>query len=163
MTPWGDLTNPLQRLQLVVFIRSLSKDTTNRAQMLDGLYRAFDAKEAEALLKQEPKEKIDQIKREKEAYTAVGQGFLNLGNDEKEIQLFLSLLNAQGQEKEAIFTQILQQMDQKIQQLKEQIVLEESKIDSTESRLEILKLKSDIALWSKQKQLFLTKISEKTK
>lgn len=163
MTPWGDLTNPLQRLQLVVFIRSLSKETTNRSRLLDGLYRAFDAREAQALLNQEPVEKIEQIKREKEAYASVGQGFLNLGSDEEEIQLFLKLATAQGTEKEAIFSQLVKKMDQEIKTLKEQLVLEESKIESTEKRLEILKLKSDIALWSKQKQLFLTKMSEKSK
>lgn len=42
MTPWGDLTSSLQRMQLVIFIRSLSEDTELRNQLGTALYRAFD-------------------------------------------------------------------------------------------------------------------------
>ncbi|MBA3816314.1 MAG: hypothetical protein H0X29_07310, partial [Parachlamydiaceae bacterium] len=41
MTPWGDLTNSLQRLQLVMYIRSLSQESTLRGQLTEGLYYAF--------------------------------------------------------------------------------------------------------------------------
>lgn len=43
MTPWGDLTSSLQRLQLVIFIRSLSEVQHQRSSFLDALYKAFDA------------------------------------------------------------------------------------------------------------------------
>lgn len=42
MTPWGDLTNSLQRLQLVMFIRSLSQDEMRRLDLGEVLYKAFD-------------------------------------------------------------------------------------------------------------------------
>lgn len=42
MTPWGDLTSSFQRLQLVMFIRSLSKERALRDQLAESLYRAFD-------------------------------------------------------------------------------------------------------------------------
>jgi mono/diheme cytochrome c family protein len=42
MTPWGDLTNSLQRMQLVMFIRSLSKEQERRQQLEDALYKVFD-------------------------------------------------------------------------------------------------------------------------
>ncbi len=42
MTPWGDLTNSLQRLQLVVFIRSLSRERAKREQLSALLYQTFE-------------------------------------------------------------------------------------------------------------------------
>lgn len=41
MTPWGDLTNSLQRLQLVMYIRSLSRENILRDQLTESLYYAF--------------------------------------------------------------------------------------------------------------------------
>jgi mono/diheme cytochrome c family protein len=45
MSPWGDLTSSLQRLQLVMFIRSLSEEKTMREQLNEVTYRTFDATE----------------------------------------------------------------------------------------------------------------------
>lgn len=45
MTPWGDLTTSLQRLQLVIFIRSLSQDKNRRDTLLEGLYTVFEKEE----------------------------------------------------------------------------------------------------------------------
>lgn len=42
MTPWGDLTSSLQRLQLVIFIRTLSEEKEKRDQLAEALYAAFD-------------------------------------------------------------------------------------------------------------------------
>lgn len=42
MTPWGDLTSSLQRLQLVIFIRSLAQNQTYRDHLLATLYKSFD-------------------------------------------------------------------------------------------------------------------------
>lgn len=43
MTPWGDLTSSIQRLQLVIFIRSLSKEREQRGQLSEAMYQVFDA------------------------------------------------------------------------------------------------------------------------
>lgn len=43
MPPWGDQTNALQRLQLVVFIRSLTEENRLREELLSEIYRTFDA------------------------------------------------------------------------------------------------------------------------
>lgn len=43
MTPWGDLTSEQQRLQLVIFIRSLSRDAEQRDQLVELHYIAFNA------------------------------------------------------------------------------------------------------------------------
>jgi hypothetical protein len=42
MTPWGDYTSTLQRLQLVMYIRSLSHEHILRDRLSDALYQAFD-------------------------------------------------------------------------------------------------------------------------
>jgi hypothetical protein len=42
MVPWGDVTSSLQRLQLVIFIRSLSEEHVKREQLLRALYDTFD-------------------------------------------------------------------------------------------------------------------------
>jgi mono/diheme cytochrome c family protein len=44
MTPWGDQTNTLQRLQLVMYIRSLTQDQEQRSELSETLYKAFDEK-----------------------------------------------------------------------------------------------------------------------
>lgn len=50
MTPWGDMTNGLQRLQLVIYIRSLSAEKEQRDALAKQIYRSFD--EAKFLLDQ---------------------------------------------------------------------------------------------------------------
>lgn len=42
MTPWGDLTSSLQRLQLVIFIRSLTQEQEKRTQLFQALYQTFE-------------------------------------------------------------------------------------------------------------------------
>lgn len=42
MTPWGDFTNSLQRLQLVIFIRSLSSLQERRDSLTTALYQVYD-------------------------------------------------------------------------------------------------------------------------
>lgn len=42
MTPWGDFTSSKQRMQLVIFIRSLSESTEMRSRLAEGIYLAFD-------------------------------------------------------------------------------------------------------------------------
>lgn len=42
MTPWGDLTSSLQRMQLVLFIRSLSEGKEKQDKLANALYQAFD-------------------------------------------------------------------------------------------------------------------------
>lgn len=42
MTPWGDFTSSLQRMQLVMFIRSLSEENTQREELANAIYQSFD-------------------------------------------------------------------------------------------------------------------------
>lgn len=74
MGAWGDMTSSLQRLQLVIFIRSLSSSEELRKYLTTGLYEAFDqsvfvvesarAKEfSKITVLQSEMEKLDQEKR----------------------------------------------------------------------------------------------------
>jgi len=42
MTPWGDLTSSLQRLQLVMYIRSLTQERQKREELTNALYQVFN-------------------------------------------------------------------------------------------------------------------------
>jgi len=42
MTPWGDLTSSLQRMQLVMYIRSLTEEQEKRHRLTKALYESFD-------------------------------------------------------------------------------------------------------------------------
>lgn len=41
MTPWGDFTSSLQRMQLVIFIRSLTQDRQRREELSSAIYKTF--------------------------------------------------------------------------------------------------------------------------
>lgn len=41
MSPWGDMTSSLQRLQLVMFIRTLSEERSLREKLAESLYKTF--------------------------------------------------------------------------------------------------------------------------
>lgn len=43
MTPWGDYTSSLQRLQLVIFIRSLTEEKAQKEQLIEVLYHTFSS------------------------------------------------------------------------------------------------------------------------
>jgi mono/diheme cytochrome c family protein len=47
MTPWGDLTSSLQRLQLVMFIRTLSEEQDRRDGLNDSLYETYERSQNE--------------------------------------------------------------------------------------------------------------------
>lgn len=44
MTPWGDVTSGLQRMQLVMYIRTLSEEGMQREKLKEITYKAFDSK-----------------------------------------------------------------------------------------------------------------------
>ncbi|MFN4174652.1 MAG: c-type cytochrome, partial [Parachlamydiaceae bacterium] len=45
MVAWGDQTSSLQRLQLVIFIRTLTQNANARKSLFEGLYRIFDVQD----------------------------------------------------------------------------------------------------------------------
>lgn len=83
MTPWGDLTSAKQRLDLVLFIRSLSKESEDRRKLTDALYQAYGWKQNE----------------EREIYYKIGIGFISLGADEKIQNEWVQIILKKGSEK----------------------------------------------------------------
>ncbi|MBA2368438.1 MAG: c-type cytochrome [Candidatus Protochlamydia sp.] len=72
MTPWGDFTSSLQRLQLVMFIRTLTQERDRREKLQQALYQAFDtalilAEEARIAGNKELEKTIRQAKKQKVA------------------------------------------------------------------------------------------------
>ena len=64
MTPWGDLTTAKQRLDLVVYIRSLSDLSKKRADFMSALYQAFDRPEQALQQARVPEsQKLDKLER----------------------------------------------------------------------------------------------------
>lgn len=84
MTPWGDLTSVEQRMQLVMFIRSLSKEAKQRRELTDALYKTFGWKKSEA----------------REIYYKIGIGFISLGASEKIQKEWIDLILQKGSEEE---------------------------------------------------------------
>lgn len=85
MQPWGDVTNGKQRLQMVIFIRSLTESAHERSQIVSSLYNSYDVLEKIILEKrviateekkpqQEPllNELSTSVAKEKEIFQSIG-------------------------------------------------------------------------------------------
>lgn len=85
MTPWGDQTSALQRMQLVIFIRSLLIDQKRRAEVSKTIYEVFDT----ALME------VDQ------ARIGESQKILELKNQQREIEKQLAQQERLANDKKA--------------------------------------------------------------
>ena len=68
MTPWGDLTDAFQRLQLVVYIRTLSNEQIRREKLTNAIYHSFDTSMIE----------IDQVRSKQNEQTNLDNRLENL-------------------------------------------------------------------------------------
>lgn len=108
MTPWGDFTSPLKRMQLVLFIREITKDRSLRDRLSNLLYQAFDEPE-QLILKQRAElpdtasgKAADEtlqtlgalIKKESALYRTIGLQLVERQPGEP-LELFFSLLELQ--------------------------------------------------------------------
>ncbi|MEM1282002.1 MAG: c-type cytochrome [Chlamydiota bacterium] len=100
MTPWGDQTSSLQRMQLVMHIRTLSEEAKLRDQLFSSLYRAFNQSEIvienvriiEFPKLAEVQNLLDASKRtRRQLHTAVNQGITSPDEAVKEYQRQLQL------------------------------------------------------------------------
>lgn len=125
MTPWGDLTNSLQRLQLVMYIRSLNHDNILRDQLTESLYFAFaktqdgfesartaDYKLLESTQKQLQELKIQQAKALEENDSSAEALNEALEKYKQQLKLSASLKQLEGN-------------DQKLMELKKMVKREE--------------------------------------
>ncbi len=83
MNPWGDLTNSLQRLQLVMYIRTLSEDKKEKRLVDNALYPVFDQgdqqiemiRSSEYGALDEAEKKLAQIQKQKQSlYALITEG-----------------------------------------------------------------------------------------
>lgn len=135
MTPWGDFTSALQRIQLVIYIRSLSQEKQLRDKLSTALYQAFDkaqwniedARINEYTTLEKIERQLEQLqKQESLLYNKIGQGedspekavviyqqklaLASQLKQRKEIdQLFLDL-EAQVKRENALYQEIGQQL-----------------------------------------------------
>lgn len=168
MTPWGDQTTPLQRMQLVLFIRSLSDDSRKRNEVSDALYSSFDRKIAAiqqklsknpgdaALLKEE-----ERLNREKELFKEVGTGFLNIQASDEMIGLFAKLIQASSDKEFSLYSQQLQEaIQKKIEELNGESQALKGKIETPEIKVEMNQNANSITSWKKQLLLLNSRLNE---
>lgn len=82
MTPWGDLTTSFQRMQLVMFIRSLSKEHKKRDELASALFQAFDS--AKIAVETERVTEFSTITKLKEELAQTDADVKRLYNESKE-------------------------------------------------------------------------------
>jgi mono/diheme cytochrome c family protein len=126
MTPWGDQTSSLQRLQLVMFIRSLTQSQEEKTTFIRAIYRIFD--NAEFLVERARIEEYSHLAAfQKELYQArqarenLDRGVLTKPEDkqaaieayQKELELIAQVES--GEKSDYLY----QQLRQKIKQEKE--------------------------------------------
>lgn len=124
MTPWGDLTSSLQRLQLVIFIRSLTKEQEERSQLYQALYHAFEQSQIvvdDARI--EGIKQIDLLKEEQQnVRTKQNELKRNMTEGKGEVQDILPLYQKNLELDNQI--RALQQNDQKLIDVKTKLKLE---------------------------------------
>lgn len=76
MNPWGDLTSSLQRMQLVIYLRSLTRENRQREVLTETLYQTYEhalltveeARIGEYKKLDEAQKKLEELSDEREAY-----------------------------------------------------------------------------------------------
>lgn len=131
MTPWGDFTSSLQRLQLVIYIRSLSSEKVQKRMIENALYQSFDAK-----IEENPYSPV--LKKEKELLYALGNGFLGLNASDEMIDTYIVLVK--NWDDKSVSASLMKQIDQHIQDSKG--------------------MEGKIASWTKQKNLLTSTLAE---
>ena len=146
MTPWGDLTNSLQRLQLVIYIRSLSSEKELREALAQAIYRAFDqtaqtienARGLEFTTLQQLQSQLQAVEAQQKA--AFSQAEKEKTAMEKAVKLYQQQIEISAQLKKE------QQADQKLQQLRRTVLKEKELYLSMGS--ELIAAQLDGPIWS---------------
>lgn len=146
MTPWGDFTSGLQRLQLVMFIRSLSETAKERRMVLDALFGAFQG---------------NNNKKAKELFYGMGMGLLNLGVNEEILDKFIELVKGLKQPQyQTLKSQLLKLMDNEIQSLEKKKIAITGKISSHEKQQDLNQINALIGSWTKEKNRMISNLAE---
>lgn len=81
MIPWGDQTSSLQRMQLVMFIRSLSASQVLRDSLEDTLYEIFDY--SEEMVEEARKTEYDKLQKDKNSLLDAEKALLKLSQEDQ--------------------------------------------------------------------------------
>lgn len=178
MPPWGDFSNSLQRMQLVLFIRSLSENKRDRSAITDAIYNSFDHTIflIDRTLSQEPenaqlKKLKPLIKQERELFLTQGMELLNANASQQLINTYVRLIKLYKDNKlvfkeeddkqyQELKNSILKIMDSEIEKSEQEQTLEEGKLASSNQMAELAKVNASIQSWQKTKSRFITAISE---
>lgn len=176
MTPWGDLTNIQQRLQLVMYIRSLSFEKERRRQLIQAVYGAFEMKKHEIEIerakvqdKTEDQKLVAQetaLQNKSAALFAIGNDFISANvNDDvwNNIVAWIAAGDGQTSETKKYYDPIVSSLNAQIETGEKEKVALLGKIASPERDDEIHKLEARIANDQKLKSRFIdaARLSEK--
>ncbi len=110
MTPWGDFTSSIQRLQLVMFIRSLTEERDRRENLEQTLYQVFDiAQQVLEKARIERSQQLEKLQQEQQL----------LQRRQAEIENKITSGQASSQEALKVYQQVLE-LEKRIKTLKEQ-------------------------------------------
>ena len=137
MTPWGDFSSSLQRLQVVIYIRSLSEGKVQKREIENALYQHFDAK-----IDKDPSSFT--LKREKDILYSLGNGFLGVNASNEILNTYLKLVKDQNDS--SAIALLKKQIDQQIQDLQQK--------QGTKG------VDAEILSWTKQKNLLASSLAE---
>ena len=137
MTPWGDFSSSLQRLQVVIYIRSLSAAKELKREMEQALYEVFNAK-----IDQNPD--LSLLKKERDIFYTLGNSLLNSNPPQSLFNLYIQFLK--NKDDSSLSDSLMKTIDQHIEDLQSK---EESKDRDAQ-----------IASWTKQKNLLTSSLAE---
>lgn len=119
MTPWGDLTSSLQRLQLVMFIRTLSEEQDRRDSLNNALYETYERSQNEIDIARidhtRQMEKLQNRSRSLQAQLTQLERMYIQENSEKALQIFQENLEIEQE------IEKLNQEDRQLLELKSEI------------------------------------------
>ncbi len=119
MTPWGDQTTAAQRMQLVLYIRNLTRSGCWRTKLEEILYNRFDVAIQKVYANYREGEdyqtQIAAIKSKKELYAAFGEQAISSGFSDEVIQTLLMLIEGKGSSK--AFSDLL---DKKVEEARDE-------------------------------------------
>lgn len=176
MTPWGDLTSPIQRLQLVMFIRTLSKEKALRESLTESIYKTFDRSDilleeartqnyAALLESQTLYEKIKQQREElyKNDDAAEKDSDQLLALHQKELDLLKTLKNEKEHDKSLLALKALVKSEKELYQARGFELIQNDEENALSSFVELIDLLADRFHFSEGKLTYVFSASKMEK
>ncbi len=128
MIPWGDQTTARQRMQLVMYIRDLTRTQVLSNELESVLFDHFDRRILDLYTDEKaPQQVIDLLQDERRHFRAVGVQLIAAGLPKEEVGIYFELIRAP--EDKELFEMLLDYLDVRIEGYTHQIEIEEGKLD----------------------------------